>query len=230
MLKKQFIMQEYKSSLKNIIKQRLEISGISQGNLAKIVGVTPAQISLFLNGKSSLSLEVLEKVLQELDINLDTYARRLDLAKKVASKLDSKISVEEIIQMDKKEMINMTKEREIAYLIDVNDRKSFDESVKAGLIEPDCYYAHFRMLVAHIHQLGKDGITTKKASQSVSNLYKVAGTMGMIMFTSLALIGFGAVNTLTGNAIGIAGRKMGVFSSFIALASSSLQKGITQKK
>lgn len=207
--------------LREIIKQRLSLSGFSQGELAELVGVTPAQISLYLSGKSSLSHETLEKILEQMDINLQCYSKRLDLASQAAKQLYSKKTPSEVILLEKSEMVSLTNIKEIAYLIDVKTSEEFNAAIGSGIIEADAYYIHFRMIVAHLLQLSEGDITTKKASQSVSTLNKATGT---VLLTGLAAIGVGAVIALAQKATGISGRPTGLFSSFIALASDSLLK------
>lgn len=207
--------------LREIIKQRLTLSGFSQGELAELVGVTPSQISLYLSGKSSLSHETLEKILEQMDINLQCYSKRLKLADKVAKALYGKKTPTEVILLSKNEMIALTDIKEISYLIDVDSSEDFNAAMGSGIIEADAYYIHFRMIVAHLLQLSEGDITTKKASQSVSTLNKATGA---VLLTGLAAIGVGAVIALAQKATGISGRPTGLFSSFIALASDSLLK------
>ena len=207
--------------LREIIKQRLTLSGFSQGELAELVGVTPAQISLYLSGKSSLSHETLEKILEQMDINLQCYSNRLELADRVAKALSGKKSPSEVIVLSKDEMVLLTNIKEISYLVDVESSEDFNAAISSGIIEADAYYIHFRMIVAHLLQLSEGDVTTKKASQSVSTLNKATGT---VLLTGLAALGVGAVIALAQKATGISGRPTGLFSSFIALASDSLQK------
>jgi transcriptional regulator with XRE-family HTH domain len=76
--------------IREIIKKRLSLSGAPQAELAEIVGINPAQMSLYLSGKSSLSHEYLEKLLVQMDINLNYYNERLELAEETAKALKGK--------------------------------------------------------------------------------------------------------------------------------------------
>ncbi|MBO5016678.1 MAG: helix-turn-helix transcriptional regulator [Bacteroidaceae bacterium] len=205
--------------LRDIVKQRLVLSGFSQNELAELVGCTPAQISLYLSGKSSLNNELLEKILHQLDINLNVYSNRLDLAKRVAEELVGKKSPAEVVYLSKTEMIQLSGIKEVKYLVDVKSAEEFNEAVNSGLIDADNYYVHFRMIVAHILQLKEGEITAKRSRQSVTQLNK---TTGAVVLGALAAIGAGVLIALTQKATGIAGRQTGLFSSFTALASNSL--------
>lgn len=199
------------------------ISGFSQGELAELVGITPAQMSLYLTRKSSLSHETLEKILAQMDINLECYSKRLDLARQTAKALKNKIPPTEVISLQKEEMITLSGIKEISHLIEVQSSEEFNAAISSGLMDADAYYVHFRMIVAHLMQLSEGEITTKKASQSVSVLNKATGT---VLLTALGAIGVGAVIALAQKATGISGRPTGIFSSFTALASESLMKKI----
>ena len=205
--------------LRTIIKKRLSLSGFSQGELAELVGITPAQVSLYLSGKSSLSNDSLEKILEQMDINLNCYNKRLELADQVAKVLYRKKTPSEVITMAKDEMVSLTHIKEISYLIDVESSEDFNAAIGSGLIEADAYYIHFRMIVAHLLQLSDGDITTKKAGQSVCTLNKAIGTL---VLTGLAAMGVRTVVALAQHGSGISGRPPGLFSSFIKLASDSL--------
>ena len=214
--------------IREIIKKRLSLSGFSQAELGELIGVTPAQISLFLNGKSSLSHESLEKLLNQMDINLYCYGERLKLAEETAKALKGKKNPEEVIKMGKDEMISLSGIERIKYLTDVQDAEEFNAAIRSGLVDADAYYIHFRMVTAHILQLSEEEITAKKASQSVSKLKdsvsKDNKNIGVAALTGLALIGVGAVVALAQMATGLSGRPTGIWSSFTALASESHKK------
>ena len=67
------------------IQSRLESMGMSQAQFAECVSATPAQMSIFLREKGTLSIEALNKSLDLVGINLSVYSKRNDLAKEVAS-------------------------------------------------------------------------------------------------------------------------------------------------
>ena len=219
--------------IREIIKKRLSLSGFSQAELGELIGVTPAQMSLYLSGKSSLSHESLEKLLNQMDINLECYDERLKLAEETAKALKGKKTPEEVIRMDKEEMISLSNIERIKYLIDVQDSEEFNAAIGSGLMDADIYYIHFRMITAHILQLISDGeITAKRASQSVSKLNESVSKLnepvsdgnkniGAAALTGLALIGVGAIVALAQIATGFSGRPTGIWSSFTALASKS---------
>ena len=181
-------------------------------------------MSLYLSGKSSLSHEYLEKLLVQMDINLNCYNERLELAEETAKALKGKKTWEEVLKLEKEEMISLSGINNIKYLIDIDNKEEFEAAIKSGLMDADIYYIHFRTITAHILQLSEGDITAKKASQSVSKLNKsISKDTGTSVLTGLA-IGIGAVIALAQMATAFSGRPTGIWSSFTALASQSHKK------
>lgn len=105
------------------IQSRVELMGMSQAQFAGLVGATPAQMSIFLRDKGSLSIKSLNKSLDLVGVNLDLYNRRVNLAKKVATYLLSK-DVTSIDNWTKSDLALFTHEKEITYLFDVKSKRN----------------------------------------------------------------------------------------------------------
>ena len=71
--------------IEQIIKKRMNLLGLTQKELADKAGLTTAQISLFFNGSSTLNQKSLESLLSILDLNIEMYEKRFELAKKAAA-------------------------------------------------------------------------------------------------------------------------------------------------
>lgn len=102
------------------IQSRLESMGMSQAQFAECVSATPAQMSIFLREKGTLSIEALNKSLDLVGINLSVYSKRNDLAKEVASFLLSK-NVTSIDNWTKTDLTLFTQKQSISLLFDVKD-------------------------------------------------------------------------------------------------------------
>lgn len=59
------------SAIKQKIQSEMQINGISIGALSKSSGVSKAQISRWLSGKSDLTIETLEKVAEVFGLVLE---------------------------------------------------------------------------------------------------------------------------------------------------------------
>lgn len=69
------------------IQTRLDSMGMSQAQFAECVSATPAQMSIFLREKGSLSIDCLNKSLDLVGVNLSLYSKRSILAREVAEYL-----------------------------------------------------------------------------------------------------------------------------------------------
>ena len=116
------------------IQSRLESMGMSQAQFAECVSATPAQMSIFLREKGTLSIEALNKSLDLVGINLSVYSKRNDLAKEVASFLLSK-NVTSIDNWTKTDLSLFAQKQSISLLFDVKDEEDYIEMERSGIID-----------------------------------------------------------------------------------------------
>ena len=155
--------------LHQIIKERINIWGLSQVQVANSINTTPSQFGLYLRGEASLKNESLEKCLQILDINVETYHYRYQLAKEIAEIfLKREITSQAVLAMSKDQMVSTTGRKEVATLIDVNETE-LKAIIDAKLVDYESTYPHFRLMVAHLMNIGSK-ITVNKSSLSFCKL------------------------------------------------------------
>lgn len=180
--------------LYQIIKERINIWGLSQVQVANAISTTPSQFGLYLRGDASLKNESLEKCLQVLDINVDTYHYRYQLAKELAGIfLQRKLTSHDVLEMSKNQMVSATGRKEVATLIDVNETE-LKAIIDAKLVDYESTYPHFRLMVAHLMNMG-DKVTVNKSSISFALLVRdldvslTAGFFGKLLLSGPMMIG-----------------------------------------
>lgn len=156
-----------------VVKQRLELMGMSQAEFARCASTTPAQMGIFLQGKGSLSTDRLNKSFDLLGIDLSLYSNRINLAKDVADYLLSK-NVSSIDNWTKKELAEFTKRRSILFFYDVQSEEEYKELAKSGIFEIECTYQYFKALVSFYLLL--NNTTKPTASQAEQALVKLLNT------------------------------------------------------
>lgn len=165
----------------DIIKERANFLGITNSQLASIAGVSQSQISSFLNKNSSISLSAVEKIFEQLGINISTYDNRLKLAKFAADKLiDVGYKVEKVKHMSKYSMANVVGDNRITFLIDNLIDSDYDDisNENESIISVECTYAYFKMMVMHCMEMDGKKITPKSVKDSYSTLkYALAGSL-----------------------------------------------------
>lgn len=165
----------------DIIKERANFLGITNSQLASIAGVSQSQISSFLNKNSSISLSAVEKIFEQLGINISTYDNRLKLAKFAADKLiDAGYEVEKVKHMSKYSMANVVGDNRITFLIDNLIDSDYDNisNENESIIPVECTYAYFKMMVMHCMEMDGKKITPKSVKDSYSTLkYALAGSL-----------------------------------------------------
>lgn len=165
----------------DIIKERANFLGITNSQLASIAGVSQSQISSFLNKNSSISLSAVEKIFEQLGINISTYDNRLKLAKFAADKLiDVGYKVEKVKHMSKYSMANVVGDNRITFLIDNLIDSDYDDisNENESIIPVECTYAYFKMMVMHCMEMDGKKITPKSVKDSYSTLkYALAGSL-----------------------------------------------------
>lgn len=156
--------------LNEIVQQRMSLAGTTQAKLAEYIGTTPSQMGLFLKGSASLNNEALDKCLKALDINIDIYAQRYSKAVIASSKFRAKnIDIQQIADMSKAKMIEITQMQELRYLIDVDSQEEFDMMIKSQIVDIEATFPFFKAMVMHLCQVG-DKFTPKSVEASYGKL------------------------------------------------------------
>ena len=161
---------EYMSTnIVETIQTRLELMGMSQAQFAECVSATPAQMSIFLRDKGTLSIDCLNKSLDLVGVNLSLYSQRNILAKQVAAYLISK-NVSSIDNWTKTDLAVFTQQKSIFLLFDVKSQEECIEMERSGIIDIESTFPYFKALVAYYMSL--DGIkpTASKAIQALGSL------------------------------------------------------------
>lgn len=167
--------------INEVIKERMEVVGMTQAKLAELTGSTPAQLSLFFKGEASLSRKALDKCFECLGIPLQTIGNRMQMAKKVAAALEKK-SVAEVVAMNKAEMIKESGYNEIMALPDVT-KEEFELMLSSQIADCESTYPYFKTLVLHYKELsGK--MTPKSVENSFNALAKY-----LVPLAAIPLIG-----------------------------------------
>ena len=151
------------------IQTRLESMGMSQAQFAECVSATPAQMSIFLRGKGSLSIDCLNKSLDLVGVNLSLYSKRNSLAKQVAVYLQSK-NVSSIDNWTKSDLSTFTQNKEIDLFFDIQTEDTYIEIEKSGIIDIESTFPYFKALVSYYMQLDGSKPTTSQAKQALATL------------------------------------------------------------
>jgi transcriptional regulator with XRE-family HTH domain len=138
--------------LSQTIKERIPLTGISQAEIAKIIKVSPAQLTQYLNGNSSLNKESLDTLLKTVGINHQIYSNRLKFAKEVAIKL-KKFDSKAIINMGKDQMIKETGIEQIKYFPDFTESE-MKEIVEKSFFDYEDTFGYLKTLVLYYKGVG----------------------------------------------------------------------------
>lgn len=214
------------------IQTRLESMGMSQAQFAECVSATPAQMSIFLRGKGSLSIDCLNKSLDLVGVNLSLYSKRNSLAKQVAVYLQSK-NVSSIDNWTKSDLSTFTQNKEIDLFFDIQTEDTYIEIEKSGIIDIESTFPYFKALVSYYMQLDGSKPTASQAKQALATLLNTsddsknettnqisklaAGTaLGALTFASPIL------GTVLATASLAVSKQVGAFSLFAKTNKSSL--------
>ena len=136
-----------------IIKERLPLTGISQSEIAKMINVSPAQLTQYLNGNSSLNKDSLDKLIKLVGINLNIYRNRLSLAKEAATKLAG-VTSKELVNMSKLDMICLTGLKQIRFYQEFSEDE-LNEIVETMVFDYEDTFSYFKSLVLFYKEAGQ---------------------------------------------------------------------------
>lgn len=172
--------------IEKLIKERMQVIGLTQAKLAEMVGCTPTQMGLFLKSNASLNRESLDKCLKIVGINLDVDLKRIETARLAASRL-ADIPLGEIKNMGRHTMARITKIEALDCLPDPNESE-FEKMVSYGIIDYEATYPFFKSLVLHFRNIGDNNITPKTAQASLETIAK-AIPFGAVGAAGAAMLG-----------------------------------------
>lgn len=217
------------TNIAETIQTRLDSMGMSQAQFAECVSATPSQMSIFLRGKGSLSIECLNKSLDLVGVNLSLYSKRNTLAKEVALLLKSK-NVSSIENWTKQDLVAFTQNEAIALLFDVQTKEEYIELEKSGIIDIESTFPFFKALVSYYMTLDTGKPTASKAKHALASLFNESNenspeSIGKI--ASVTSIGaFAVVSPLLGPVLAAAtvaiSKQVGAFSLFTKSSTPSL--------
>ena len=158
------------TNIAEIIQKRLESMGMSQAQFAECVSATPAQMSIFLRGKGTLSIDCLNKSLDLVGINLSLYSERSMRAQEVAKYLIKK-NVTSIDNWTKNDLASFTQQKSISLLFDVKSEEEYVEIEKSGIIDIESTFPYFKALVSYYMSLKKEKPTASQAKLALTSLF-----------------------------------------------------------
>lgn len=134
--------------MKQLLNLVQQVTAASDGTLAKIAGVSGPQYSHFKNGKANLSYDSSMRLLETVIDGLSKTSYVYQLAKDVAGELKKKrISIEDILVLQKKKMANLTREANINDFKDA-DADELAKAFKSKVLNYEELYPFFLALVA----------------------------------------------------------------------------------
>lgn len=133
--------------ISEVIRDRMEVIGLTQAKLAEAIGCTPTQLSLFLKGEASLNRKALDKCFTVLGISFETLSKRITLAKKVADCFKGR-PVKIIAEMSRDEMVARTKISDIKAFPEVT-KEEFDIMVKSRVADYESTFQYFKAMVLY---------------------------------------------------------------------------------
>lgn len=171
--------------IEKVIKERMEVVGLTQSKLSQQIGCTPTQLSLFLRGEASLNRHSLDDCFRVLGIQFDGISKRIELARRAALLLQD-ITLERVSNMDRQEMVSLIGLHEIYALPDVSECE-FETMVSSGVGDYEATYPYFRTLVLHFMK-ATNGITPKKAETALNTLVST-----LIAAPLIPVLGIGSI-------------------------------------
>jgi transcriptional regulator with XRE-family HTH domain len=202
--------------LSQTIKERIPLTGISQAEIAKIIKVSPAQLTQYLNGNSSLNKESLDTLLKTVGINHQIYSNRLKFAKEVAIKL-KKFDSKAIINMGKDQMIKETGIEQIKYFPDFTESE-MKEIVEKSFFDYEDTFGYLKTLVLYYNGVGTD---TPSTTTSTKNFWT-----DIAEFTSGGFIGGGILGYIVPSMFGLGNIIGGAITLAMMGAYKSLQNNM----
>lgn len=200
------------------IQTRLDSMGMSQAQFAECVSATPAQMSIFLREKGSLSIDCLNKSLDLVGVNLSLYSKRSILAREVAEYLLEK-NVSSIDNWTKNDLATFTQRKSISLLFDVQSEKEYVELERSGIIDIESTFPYFKALVSYYMSLNRSRPTASQAKQALASLLSDTQVSNELSPSQIGKIA-------TGAAVGAIAVASPILGSVLAVASLAVSKQV----
>lgn len=179
--------------IERIIKQRMDLIGKTNAEVANAIGCSSTQLGIFLNGKGFLNQKALEKCLELTGINLNLYQHRFDVACEVAQKLiNLNVDVSQAVEMSQQEMTSESGVQEVMSFLDVSNGEKFDEIYNNEIVDVESTFPYFKIIVLQLMQSGLK-TTPKKAEKALDDLAKIFSNVNFV------LMGVSTISFLVGN-------------------------------
>lgn len=220
--------------MKQLLDLIQQVTAASDGTLARIAGVSGPQYSHFKNGKANLSYDSSMRLLKTVFDGLNKKLYVYKLAKEVAGELKkNRISIEDILVMQKKKMANLTKQANIEDFKDANAGE-LAKAFSSKVLNYEELYPFFLALVAIFYSTD-DEMSLKdrkaviatllaKTSTEAGRTYSVKRLMKSLGVASTAAITISAIPLLPfagllgiGSAVGYAIVGGGIGGSLVSL-------------
>lgn len=178
--------------INDIIRQLIPFTGMSQNQIAEAVGISKSQLSQYLSGNASANKDVLEKLFCLTGIHLDTYAKRAELATKVAGKLKaSGCDRQAVKDMSKEAMAKVSGYPEVDCFFNVT-AEQLQAALDSGLIECQTTFPYFKALV--LVAMGVDDneskqLNAKDVNKSWEDMAKTAAIGSAVLPAVGAVLG-----------------------------------------
>ena len=156
--------------IEKLIKERMQVVGLTQAKVAEVAQCTPSQMGLFLKSEASLNRDALDKCLQVVGIDLNINLNRIEYAKKTALKLKD-IENDRIKNMSREDMVRITGLPGIEFLPNPSE-KEFEGMIISGICDYEATFPFFKAMVLHFHNLGIDNPTPKRVQNSLETIVR----------------------------------------------------------
>ncbi len=176
--------------LREDIKNRMRLLGLTNRDLSDRTGATQSQLSLYLTGTSeSLRADKLQKCLDILGINTSIYTHRYEAAMNAANMLDGKFSIDEVMDFSREKMATITEINDITLLLDV-DEETYRRMIQSNIVDVESTYPFFKSMVMQL--MGTKQHPTR--TSVLSSLDIITRVLGVIPIMGLIAA---AMNTRT---------------------------------
>lgn len=157
--------------INQVIGFKLKMSGMTQANLARLIGTSPTQLGGYLKGQGSLTEKSLNKSFEVLEINVDRYKYLYETAQQASAIFKRKnIAFEQVMRMNKRNVISETGIEQIRWLIDVNSEKDYEDIINSKIIDYQFTFPYFMTMVVYFMN-SDDKITAKSNARTWSLLF-----------------------------------------------------------
>lgn len=152
-------------SLSDLIKSRIARFAYKQNYLLEKINdfkdegdkISAAQLNKFINGTGQLSRNDLELLFQALQVDLNCYTTKNNLAIEVAD-IFIRNNITSVDTLSKDQMIAITGKKELKFLIDIDNQEDQELFTKSNFIDYENTFVMFKATVEFYLQLYKNKV------------------------------------------------------------------------